>query len=134
MAEASSAPTETPDITSTPGHTSKANADTGSPSTQPAETSKSSPDLSESETSKPWIAGAVAGPILGLAALAVIFWLGMRHQRRKEVIADEVAPAGGKPREAELSELHGSLYSPALSELPGHGSPSEAAMSRVALT
>lgn len=117
------APTDVPSVTPSPNQSTTPDADPQASSAAPAETQEANSDQGETSGSKAWIAGAVAGPIVGLAVLAFVFWLGMRHQRRKHVPADEVAAVGDKPREAESRELHGSLYSPALSELPGHGSP-----------
>ncbi|CRK13429.1 hypothetical protein BN1723_010012 [Verticillium longisporum] len=115
------APTDVPSVTPSPNRSTTPDTDPQTSSVASAETQEANFDQGETSGSKAWIAGAVAGPIVGLAVLAFVFWLGMRHQRRKKVPADEAAAAGDKPR-----ELHEPLYSPALSELPGHGSPNGA--------
>ncbi|KAK1827005.1 hypothetical protein QBC39DRAFT_363004 [Podospora conica] len=94
---------------------------TAPPTGLPAATG--TPQASTEGGSKAWIAGAVIGPIIGLALIGLVaFWLGRRRKAANE--NHNIAVAGDAktdPSVADQSSMHPSVYYGAGS--PGMGSP-----------
>ncbi|KAK8062988.1 hypothetical protein PG997_015085 [Apiospora hydei] len=84
------------------GTTSAAPAAT---STQPSRNTDVSAAASSSESSQAWIAGAVAGPVIGCALVGLLVWWIMRHRAKKASAAAAVTGAGGGHQNAPYSDL-----------------------------
>ncbi|KAJ5174273.1 uncharacterized protein N7482_000150 [Penicillium canariense] len=98
---------------STASTVSSTQSQTRTSSSIPSQTSASTTSTSESNSSKAWIAGAVVGPVAGVAVIAGLAWF-MFRRKQKETESE-------KSQEQIYTDLPQELYT-APQELPASNS------------